>query len=288
MSEFKFACPVCGQHILCDSVKSGSPMECPTCFRKIVVPQAPRGADSKLLLTAAQFQTRVGPKGPVEGEATNGRRSTNRANVVVAFALSGVVAAALGAGYLYRGKIFKRSEAGAETKSPAASARVECDTNWTLNLAERSLPETRAAGRINGRDFGLERASVQGGLLSFRQGSRTPREIAITIHLFARRGEDLAGQSVTIDTSRTNAPKVTLRWRDDQEQPVTRTVREGYALRLEFGQVAGGLLPGKIYLCAPDDAKSWVAGSFEAEIRKPPVARTPKTSRPAPPTVANP
>ena len=41
MSEFKYACPVCGQHIKCDSSQAGSQMECPTCFQKITVPQAP-------------------------------------------------------------------------------------------------------------------------------------------------------------------------------------------------------------------------------------------------------
>ena len=41
MSEFKYACPVCGQHIKCDSSQSGTTMECPTCFQKIIAPQAP-------------------------------------------------------------------------------------------------------------------------------------------------------------------------------------------------------------------------------------------------------
>ena len=53
MSEFKFACPVCGQHITADSSASGSQLDCPTCFRKIVVPQAP-AAETKLLLSATQ------------------------------------------------------------------------------------------------------------------------------------------------------------------------------------------------------------------------------------------
>ena len=44
MSEFKFACPVCGQHITADSSTSGGQIECPTCFQKIVVPQAPASA----------------------------------------------------------------------------------------------------------------------------------------------------------------------------------------------------------------------------------------------------
>src|SRR5712691_5169152 len=54
MSEFKFACPVCGQHITADSSASGKQLECPTCFQKIIVPQAPASADSKLILSATQ------------------------------------------------------------------------------------------------------------------------------------------------------------------------------------------------------------------------------------------
>src|ERR1051325_7910268 len=49
MSEFKFACAVCGQHITADSEIAGSQLQCPTCFRKIVVPQAPSAADPKFI-----------------------------------------------------------------------------------------------------------------------------------------------------------------------------------------------------------------------------------------------
>src|SRR6516165_7849926 len=54
MSEFKYACPVCGQHIRCDSSQSGSIMECPTCFQKITVPQAPASEEQKLILTGTK------------------------------------------------------------------------------------------------------------------------------------------------------------------------------------------------------------------------------------------
>src|SRR5438105_639326 len=54
MSEFKFACPVCGQHITADSHSSGGHLECPTCFQKIIVPQAPASADPKFIVSAAQ------------------------------------------------------------------------------------------------------------------------------------------------------------------------------------------------------------------------------------------
>jgi regulation of enolase protein 1 (concanavalin A-like superfamily)/DNA-directed RNA polymerase subunit RPC12/RpoP len=56
MSEFKYACPVCGQHIKCDSSQAGTVMECPTCFQKIVVPQAPENEDQKFILTGTRLE----------------------------------------------------------------------------------------------------------------------------------------------------------------------------------------------------------------------------------------
>ena len=43
----------------------------------------------------------------------------------------------------------------------------------------------------------------------------------------------------------------------------------GYAMRLEFSALANNRLPGKIYLCTPDEMKSYVAGTFNVEVRKP-------------------
>jgi len=42
-----------------------------------------------------------------------------------------------------------------------------------------------------------------------------------------------------------------------------------------------GRMPGKIYLALPDDLKSFVAGTFNAEIRKPPAPK-PKQTPPLP------
>jgi len=58
--EFKFACPVCHQHIKCDASSSGQIMACPTCYRQIVVPHAPSGNTTKLILRAKQADVPVG------------------------------------------------------------------------------------------------------------------------------------------------------------------------------------------------------------------------------------
>jgi hypothetical protein len=56
VSELKFACPVCQQHIACDPGLGGLQMECPTCLTKIIIPKAPTGATTKLILRARQVQ----------------------------------------------------------------------------------------------------------------------------------------------------------------------------------------------------------------------------------------
>jgi hypothetical protein len=54
VAEFKFACPVCHQHIMADSSAAGTQVECPTCFRQIIVPKAPTGETTKLILRGTQ------------------------------------------------------------------------------------------------------------------------------------------------------------------------------------------------------------------------------------------
>jgi hypothetical protein len=39
MSEIKFACPQCRQHIACDVAYAGERMECPSCMTTLVVPR---------------------------------------------------------------------------------------------------------------------------------------------------------------------------------------------------------------------------------------------------------
>jgi hypothetical protein len=276
MSEIKFACPVCGQHITCDSAKSGAQVDCPTCFQKLIVPHAPQGDAAKLILNASLAASRRFHPDDTKAQAAAGARAAGRRRPVAAAGLI-VLACAAGALLAFRGKIFKPPPAG-DGAAPASQPRTK-DAHWTLNLAAVAIPDAPVAGRINGKDFTPQRVVLRGGTLDLRQGADAPPELGLAIALFARRGEDLARQSITIAATRSNAPKAILRFKNDQGQFVAQPFPGGYALRLEFGSLTNNVLPGKIYFCAPDAAGSWVAGSFAAEIRKPPPAK----SRPARP-----
>ncbi len=288
MSEFKFACPVCGQHITADSSASGGQLECPTCFQKIVIPQAPSSADSKFILSAAQVGK---PRPPATGFANSDapvRASAKGAPVAIALLL--LICAAAAAAFIFRDKIFKtRKAADLPATNSVAKKTAEVvpmtinpiPTNfaWTLSLTNLSIPEVPAAGRIHGHGFLCERSTLQGGTLTLRQGKAWPPDLGVTIMLVAKQGEELSGKTVEIPAERPPpVPRAILRWKDEQQEPITHNVNAGYALRVIFGEAANGRMPGKLYIAFPDDAKSFVAGTFDAEIRKatPPRKKAPK------------
>jgi hypothetical protein len=51
-------------------------------------------------------------------------------------------------------------------------------------------------------------------------------------------------------------------------EKVTSKIFEEYNMKVEFGGIVDGTLPGKIYACLPDASKSVVAGTFVLEERQ--------------------
>jgi len=278
MSEFKFACPVCGQHITADSRISGKRLECPTCFRKIIVPHAPAGTDSKLILSATQADKPRPPQANADFSALSTRsRSRNVWSAVVGVALlGGIVAAAIFAFRMFKPNPSSRTLA--KKHGPTASPYpIPTNVFWTMNLNERPIPSTVAVGQIHGGGFQCEQATLQGGNLTLRQGKTWPPDLGVSVTFFAKQGEELSGKWIDIPAERQPPlPKVSLRWKNEQNQPATHNFQSGYALKIQFGQVMEGRMPGRIYLCLPDESKSFVAGTFDAEIQKPPPPKPPQ------------
>jgi predicted RNA-binding Zn-ribbon protein involved in translation (DUF1610 family) len=287
MSEFKFACPVCGQHIKCDSSQTGSVMDCPTCFQKIAVPQAPADADQKFIITGTQ----VGGQRPVKTPELNPYAATQAKGfpgaIVVALILLFIGAVVA---FVYHGTIFKspahdtNEVASADGSPPPAVHKAAKpplvappanDTNWTLSLDTAAIPAVKAAGRIHGRDFIVERASLSNGTLILREGAHGPVTFGFTVNFSGAQPEALAGKTINVTTNASTAAHVVLHWRNDAESGKDN-FNSGYAMRLEFGALTNNRLPGKIYLCTPDEEKSYLLGTFNADARKP----KPKTIQP--------
>jgi len=194
---------------------------------------------------------------------------------------------------LYREKIFKsgagvrRASNDSSGKSLKSAYPVPTNILWTLELTNAKVPETLAVGRIRGSGFLCERATLQGGTLTLRQGKTWPPDLGISVNFFAQQGEDLTGKTIEVGPDRPPPlPKVVLRWKNEQDKALTENLTQGYALKIVFGNPLEGRMPGRIYICLPDDLKSFVAGTFDAEIRKPPAPRpkqpkAPKTAKAA-------
>jgi predicted RNA-binding Zn-ribbon protein involved in translation (DUF1610 family) len=266
MSEFKFACPVCGQHITADSSTSGGHLECPTCFQKIVVPQAPASAETKFILSASQVSKPRPASADTSLRLTPPSSPSARMSTPVVVALLLLLCAAGAAIFVFRDQIVKAFR-------PRAAV-------WSLELAKAAFPSSVAAGSLHGSIFSCQRAILEGGSLTLRQGRSWPPDLAVTIGLHSRPGEDFTGKTIQVTTNQPPpVPRLVLRWKDDQQKPASQVIKGGYALKLAFGQPADGRLPGKIYLCLPDEAKSLVAGTFDAELRKPKPSQ-PKSPKP--------
>jgi len=280
MSEFKFACPVCGQHITTHSSASGTHLECPTCFQKIVVPQAPTAGDSKFILSAAQASK---PR-PTSLEAASGLGPLRRPRARSLVTMAGTVLVLLCAGaaaVFWRAEILKavrklrpllagKVERPAPEVAPQATQGSPAKVKWTLDVTKAVIPKSPVAGRVNGHEFVCDQPTLFGGALLLRQGESWPPDFGVGILLATQQAEELSGKTVVVTPKQeTAAPRVLLRWKEDQAQAVTKTITNGYALKVVFGQAAYGRMPGKVYIALPDEAKSVAAGTFDAEIRKP-------------------
>ena len=62
MSEFKFSCPACGQHIRCDTSYIGTKTKCPTCQNTIVIPPPPAVPLPKLSIANPHTVPLPGPE----------------------------------------------------------------------------------------------------------------------------------------------------------------------------------------------------------------------------------
>jgi DNA-directed RNA polymerase subunit RPC12/RpoP len=273
MSEFKYACPVCGQHIKCDSSQAGTQMQCPTCFQKIIVPQAPEGEQTFILTGSKVAGERPLPSAP-DATPLLPRTHGFPGAAIVAIILLCIIAAVA---FVIHGTLFKKpapppvaqntpaTPRPAPPKKPAPPPLIAPpanDTNWMLNLKGVPIPHSTAAGRINGQDFICQHATLTGGFLALHDGDG-----AFDVGFGNATAALLAGKTINVGTNATSAAHIILRWKDG-DQTMHESFTNDYAMMLNFGNVTNNRIDGKIYLCTDDDHKSYVAGTFRADIQK--------------------
>ena len=116
MSEFKFACPVCGQHIKCDSSQGGTDLDCPTCFQKITVPRAPETGTHKFVLSGKKVGERQAA--PIPSGASPMRPPRPGFPVAAIALLVLLIGSAVGI-FLFRGILFHHGQPHHPSVAPA-------------------------------------------------------------------------------------------------------------------------------------------------------------------------
>jgi hypothetical protein len=140
-----------------------------------------------------------------------------------------------------------------------------------ISVTGLAIPDSAVAGKLRGQEFASNSAILENGVLKLRQGSSTPPEAELTISLPS--GESLAGKSWDTSKSQERLPQIQFSIKSPKRNGrMKRSYTGGYGLRLEFGAERDGKIAGKIYARFPDVDKSYVAGTFTAEIvnSKPP------------------
>jgi hypothetical protein len=138
---------------------------------------------------------------------------------------------------------------------------------WTANLKEMNAPDAPAVGLIRGREFKPDSVVVEpGGWLVFRQGARTRPDVKVDVTLFLKPNESLENKTYEVGKGIMPAlpPHIRISTLPKGAKLLkTEPFVSNYSLKLTFGaKDKDGSIPGTIYLCTPDAARSWLAGKF--------------------------
>jgi hypothetical protein len=157
------------------------------------------------------------------------------------------------------------SEAPGTPAQPVAAAGP-----WTMDVGQLNPPSTPVAGKVAGQEFKPDKIELQGDDLVFRQGKEFFADKEIKLWLTGDR-DSFEGLKIEVKPDAAigpNTPGIYMKARtpasdlpagcDLPDPPMLSK----YAMKLEFGKIEGGKLPGKIHLCLPDKDKSYLAGSF--------------------------
>jgi tetratricopeptide (TPR) repeat protein len=140
---------------------------------------------------------------------------------------------------------------------------------WKKDLKNVKIPDTVPGGMIQGENFVSKSAEFSNGILTIRDGEDFFPDHAVMIFLFLKKDEKPEGKSYNISlTSGFGSPHIHMKWKPENSKvPKTKIFTKDYSMRLNLGTIKNGKLPGKIYLCLPDEMKSVVAGSFTAIVK---------------------
>jgi hypothetical protein len=158
-----------------------------------------------------------------------------------------------------------RAPAPAAARKPAPGPAATAATK----PAAPGIPAAPAKGQVHGKPFVVENSYIENGVLTLRLGKDVTADLEVKVMLPGSAWETPAGKNFKVmEAGGAGTPQVVLAWKEDgQSAPSEQKFTDKYSMMLEFGQEKEKKLLGKIQLNLPDETKSHVAGTFEADIR---------------------
>jgi hypothetical protein len=138
------------------------------------------------------------------------------------------------------------------------------------DISAQPIPDKPALGKVHGREFKVEKATLKQGRLDLWQGGGTaPHLEKFGIQISQKKDENLSGQTFTVKLTEDTGIVIVLSYSGESGEPMGNRffMSEQYTMKLEFGTAKDGKIPGKIHLRLLDEARSFVVGTFEAEIK---------------------
>lgn len=166
---------------------------------------------------------------------------------------------------------------------------------WVPDATRVATPSKPAVGRIHGRPFKVEKAELTLAraspdmpkrttyFLKLRQGGGFFPDYEYSLTLLTPRGQKIDGQSFVVgpagvfkmpgaivekNVSYPPVQGVAMTWKVPGKEFGDTDMMSRYTMRLEFGKRLGHRIAGRIYLSMQDPQKSWLAGTFVAEIKR--------------------
>jgi hypothetical protein len=266
-------CPGCRCPCAVDEARLGTQVRCPRCqelFTAAVTTAPPPLPEAIQFGTAPPKPVQSAPL-PVAAAQPAVRRLSSWAVWLVG-GLAVAVVLMCGVGILGGAMVWvlfasRRSEPQADARAAADALPAKVDAArgndapiWTLELDKMQVPNQPLAGRILGADFKATRVQYQNTGLDI--GSGPDR---IHIFLTTRPGKRVY-EYAAHDNGFGGRPHIHIHILSTNP-PEANAFTNGYAMRLEFGDDKDGKTPCKLYLCLPDDRKSFIAGTFTLDAR---------------------
>lgn len=272
-----------------------------------LVPQVP--GNTKLSIGQARHQAATPPpqaghgaSGATSYRAKAGASKKKGNSAGMKYAVAGLCVVAIAAagyfvGYPQFQKWQEKKKAEEDAKN-AEAAKAAAATNappqpamippvFTLDITNATIPDGKVNGMVSGTNFVPDSVRLDqvgpAEVLRFVQGQPTSPDREILVYLRPKAGETLAGHSWTVpQEQKTGVPQVAKRWKADPNQPPkVQPYANGYAMKLELGQMNGSTLPGRIFIALNDGQQTVAAGKFEATVSTPTPA--PPMATPPPP-----